>query len=964
MPNFMPKAFTRRKSSGNALEEFDKPVESSFRVMPRAEVPKSATTGELGLGVRRAFNPRPVSSPMGPLQPAQPLQHLRQNSYDESPYTGPGNRGSNGSSAANSSASRFYDTGSSARHSSTSTLPSSAEFDNDDLFTKKVPVPSEARDRTSSFTSITGRFAFHRKSGKPSGSPTAKNDSEDVHSGRDRAMTASSYASTAHPPKLENLPSSDFGNDFGDLFSSFAAQQRKSAILEESPLPQPPPLAMRSESEPTLPPPPKTFASSRPTQPPSPIRVDRTKDVGGSPYSWDSRDSNDALMASPPVAAHSPYNERAPPVPRHSIVPLSASPPPLQVRTNSSPVSERKPARNGAMKTPSLPVEDADARMVRESFRASRDAKDLEAAQTRQNGSSESSVKTPSFSSAHSSIQSQHQAQPVTAASSPDSMAEATPRAKGAGTANEESRPLFSKTPPTPQTTRPGVRFESQKPARMTQAEFAVLQRQHQKDPLSDDESDVSDEYIDDDQEEEERKKIEEMRKIRQQQQEKMSAHREMMKKTVGGMNQSLGGRPVSMERPGMNRASMSTSELLGNRASYYGGNEDEDETDDIPLGILKEHKFPKLGNRLSHHSSLTNLRSASAQGMRPVSAAGSVVGGPGNLPPFARGLPADLPSEPYLGANLVQQPMRESIGYGAMGPASVYEGSTGGNAQPTLVNMIADAEQAKEARRGGATKIFGTTATYGQRLPQPGQMGMGQGQGMGMLGLGMGMPQAQPQQMFMPQQQQQLSMNMNMQQMQMQQMQAMAQLQQQMQMMLQQQQMGIQQGMPQMGMQPVMQQGMMGQNNFGSPLLGQRPMSMASAQGLGQQRTRSMVNPPSMSFGGLQQQFGSHLAPGYAPSLAPSERSNVGQSARYRPVTQQIHDGSSTVMSQSTVQPGQAGANRLTIRVKAKSPKSQTSGANEDDDDEGWGSPKKKWSAKKRSKSDNQLTDFIPAFE
>ncbi|KAF9629874.1 hypothetical protein BFW01_g55 [Lasiodiplodia theobromae] len=852
MPNFMPKAFTRRKSSGNALEEFDKPVESSFRVMPRAEVPKSATTGELGLGVRRAFNPRPVSSPMGPLQPAQPLQHLRQNSYDESPYTGPGN-------------------------SSTSTLPSSAEFDNDDLFTKKVPVPSEARDRTSSFTSITGRFAFHRKSGKPSGSPTAKNDSEDVHSGRDRAMTASSYASTAHPPKLENLPSSDFGNDFGDLFSSFAAQQRKSAILEESPLPQPPPLAMRSESEPTLPPPPKTFASSRPTQPPSPIRVDRTKDVGGSPYSWDSRDSNDALMASPPVAAHSPYNERAPPVPRHSIVPLSASPPPLQVRTNSSPVSERKPARNGAMKTPSLPVEDADARMVRESFRASRDAKDLEAAQTRQNGSSESSVKTPSFSSAHSSIQSQHQAQPVTAASSPDSMAEATPRAKGAGTANEESRPLFSKTPPTPQTTRPGVRFESQKPARMTQAEFAVLQRQHQKDPLSDDESDVSDEYIDDDQEEEERKKIEEMRKIRQQQQEKMSAHREMMKKTVGGMNQSLGGRPVSMERPGMNRASMSTSELLGNRASYYGGNEDEDETDDIPLGILKEHKFPKLGNRLSHHSSLTNLRSASAQGMRPVSAAGSVVGGPGNLPPFARGLPADLPSEPYLGANLVQQPMRESIGYGAMGPASVYEGSTGGNAQPTLVNMIADAEQAKEARRGGATKIF---------------------------------------------------------------------------------------GMPQMGMQPVMQQGMMGQNNFGSPLLGQRPMSMASAQGLGQQRTRSMVNPPSMSFGGLQQQFGSHLAPGYAPSLAPSERSNVGQSARYRPVTQQIHDGSSTVMSQSTVQPGQAGANRLTIRVKAKSPKSQTSGANEDDDDEGWGSPKKKWSAKKRSKSDNQLTDFIPAFE
>ncbi|EOD48289.1 hypothetical protein GTA08_BOTSDO02955 [Neofusicoccum parvum] len=805
MPNFMPKAFTRRKSSGNALEEFDKPMEpsSSFRVMPRTEVQKSATTGDVSLGVRRAFNARPVSSPMQPMQPAQQMQHLRQNSYDESPYAGPGNRGSNGSSAANSSASRFYDTSSSARYSSSSTLPSSAEFENDDLFAKKVPVPHEGRDRTSSFTSITGRFAFHRKSGKASGSPTTKNDLEDVslqNSGRDRAMTASSYASTAHPPKLENLPSTDFGNDFGDLFSSFASQQRKSAILEESPLPHPPPLAMRS---------------------------------------------------------------------------------------------------------------------------------------------------------------------PVTAASSPDSMAEATPRAKGASMANEEARPLFSKTPPTPQTTRPGVRFESQKPARMTQAEFAVLQRQHQVDPLSDDESDVSDEYIDDDQEEEERKKIEEMRKIRQQQQEKMSAHREMMKKTVGGMNQSFGGsvRPGSIERPGLNRASMSASELLGNRTSYYGGNDEEDETDDIPLGILKEHKFPKLGNRLSHHSSLTNLRSASAQGMRPSSAAGSVVGGSNNLPPFARGLPADLPSEPYLGANLVQQPMRESIGYGAMGPASVYEGSAAGNAQPTLVNMIADAEQAKEARRGGATKIFGTGTTYGQRLPQPGAMQQQMVPGQGMLGLGMGMPQAQaqPQQMFMPQQQQ---MSMNMQQMQMQQMQAMAQLQQQMQLMLQQQQMGIQQGLPQMSMpQPMMQPGMMPQNSFLSANLGQRPMSMASNQGLGQQRTRSMVNPPTMNFNSMQQQFGNHLAPGYAPSLAPSERSNVGKSARYRPVTQQIHDGSSTVMSQSTVQPGQAGANRLTIRVKAKSPKSQANGAN-DDDDEGWGSPKKKWSAKKRSQSDNQLADFIPAFE
>ncbi|KAK8226383.1 hypothetical protein BKA81DRAFT_169204 [Phyllosticta paracitricarpa] len=82
MPNFVPKAFQRRKSAGNAMEDFlEKPTgTSSFRVMARNEVQQDS--GSASFTVRRTVAARPVSS-FEPRPIVSPVQHTRQPSYDD-----------------------------------------------------------------------------------------------------------------------------------------------------------------------------------------------------------------------------------------------------------------------------------------------------------------------------------------------------------------------------------------------------------------------------------------------------------------------------------------------------------------------------------------------------------------------------------------------------------------------------------------------------------------------------------------------------------------------------------------------------------------------------------------------------------------------------------------------------------------------------------------------------------------
>jgi hypothetical protein len=62
----------------------------------------------------------------------------------------------------------------------------------------------------------------------PKGSESPKSESQS--SGRERAVTASSYASTTKPPVLEKNLGLSLGGDFAEMFSGF--DKRRSTILD------------------------------------------------------------------------------------------------------------------------------------------------------------------------------------------------------------------------------------------------------------------------------------------------------------------------------------------------------------------------------------------------------------------------------------------------------------------------------------------------------------------------------------------------------------------------------------------------------------------------------------------------------------------------------------------------------------------------------------------------------------
>lgn len=267
----MPKSsfknpFGRRRSAGNVLDavspsESPEPTpsaSSSFRVIERAD----RSTAHNFDGADRKINSRERTNPPRPFN--SPLQQIRGKSAEDvasganrygQPHNGPlkdprliNQRGSRGTT--NSGSSGYYDSsGASARYSSTSTLPSSLEPEREpeeeELFpTKRATAPmfSSANPAVAphplpqppSFTSRASRaLSFGLKGKTP---PPRLDDAPPMPTGsvegtasiksptRERAMTTSSYASTAVPTKAESrldLPTSDFGNDFGGMFDSF-----------------------------------------------------------------------------------------------------------------------------------------------------------------------------------------------------------------------------------------------------------------------------------------------------------------------------------------------------------------------------------------------------------------------------------------------------------------------------------------------------------------------------------------------------------------------------------------------------------------------------------------------------------------------------------------------------------------------------------------------------------------------
>jgi hypothetical protein len=200
--------------------------------------------------------------------------------------------------------------------------------------------------------------------------------------------------------------------------------------------------------------------------------------------------------------------------------------------------------------------------------------------------------------------------------------------------------------------------------------------------------------------------------------------------------------------------------------------------------------------------------------------------------------------------------------------------------------------------------------------------MGMG-GQmpmmGMGMGQMGYGMPQQND---YMQMQQFQ----------QMQQMYAMQQMQFQMQQMQQQQPQDPRMSMAQ---DPRMSMAYGGNNMGGGSMMGGG--SFLNVPGMQNTQNRPMSY---MSMGANQQRpYSSAMGPGagYTPSIAPSERSNVGLSARYRPVANQsdaISNGTSM-----TLQATSGGANQnKNGAIKGILKKGAQPSVPESADDEDWG--------------------------
>lgn len=526
----------------------------------------------------------------------------------------------------------------------------------------------------------------------------------------------------------------------------------------------------------------------------------------------------------------------------------------------------------------------------------------------------------------------------------------------------------------------------------MTPAEFEEAKKRHDlgiKDDGDEDSSSSSESETYED--EDETEKTKNIARQRRRQEAQLTVYRQQMMKVTGEQPSDLPEMNLSRPTP-LQRSANSAPSMLGampweskdkdgqtaGPAAQKSSSEDEDE--DVPLGVLQAHGFPTKGARPPTRVSSNGLQSASesnllrtypspAGAMRNESTAGG--GGNPNLPVFAKNLPQD----PYVGASLVNPGRREAMGMN--GDVTPPKGIPPGG----LVGVIAGEERARALRRGSPNTGGTYDAVSPAQLPMEIQEQMMRQQ---MMNGGRSMS---------PEQQHQSQVNNNMMQMMQMQMQWMQQ-------MMQMQGMQVP-GMPAMpGMAGLPAMPGMGGSTPGTPgglpnpagsYFGadpnMRPMSQASFGG--HQRDASHLSRgPTPSVFGMQ-----GPGPGYAASIAPSERSVAGQPSRYRPVTPSgqaaVNQNSRTsTMSANTIQPGHAlGQQRSQSRLRTQStddlrkstitlnstgerptikavnkPKMGKANHDDEDDDEAWADMARKREARKskwRNKPSEQDNSF-----
>jgi hypothetical protein len=444
-----------------------------------------------------------------------------------------------------------------------------------------------------------------------------------------------------------------------------------------------------------------------------------------------------------------------------------------------------------------------------------------------------------------------------------------------------------------------------------------------------DEEDDEEDEIYED--EEDDAEKNKQIAKQRRKQEAHMAVYRQQMMKVTGETTTPTPRPPVFATQSSPNLAAPGTPD------------EGDEEDEEIPLAILQAHGFPsKTKPPMRSMGSNPNLRSASA-----MSTAGGVVDP--RLPVFARNLPQD----PYFGAGIVSPMNRESMAFSG-GAGSVTGGPSRSLPPGGLVGVIASEERSRAMRRGSPNP---QTGSFGPAPPgnfndlgmQPSMAGstyngMGPSMPMGPMG-------PMPQMMLTPGDQAQIQMSQQMQQFMQMQMQFM-------------QMMTTGQGQGQ-------QNGHMPQASFEIQRPGSaQQMRPGSSQ---QQRAMSMLDPNAAPWMQHQQQrAGSIYTPsiraqgGYAPSIAPSERSNIGLPGRYRPVSHAPPpDTKSRASTMSGALQGWESKTATSTIKPVRSSNLAISGEDEDDE-EGWEEMAKKREKKKslwrtkKDKDSNGLKEML----
>ncbi|KAL2072491.1 hypothetical protein VTL71DRAFT_11834 [Oculimacula yallundae] len=903
MPKF-PKGFGRRKSTANELDVAQEASasEPSFKVFERDD------------GASRSFDggKKFAKSPTMPLRPK--TSAMDDDNMFESIY----NRDS-GASNTNT----ISTTDNSSRLSAASTAPSSTDLPRRDEWKSPhdkpfndIPLPPIPKSASAFSLKNAGRtlsWGRHSKGQTPP-PPVSKEPESPIvdgdQSGRQRAVTASSYASTATPPKLDDRDLGlSLGGDFSDMFNGIG--KRRSAVLEAETN-----RAMsRSPDAGPSGPATRSLTPGRFNQP-SPLHIDKNKQIEPSPYSWSSQHSHEGLMSgASPVFA--PRNT-PPPVPQHNTAPRT---------TNDNPVSHSRAQRPGGplsgLRRSSAVMEpkrqstleygdaiDEDARLLRESITASRRMNDP---------SYESKVRDSWALPSDSGFK----VDDATIASWGTGSVDATPKARKpakklsddnmfdvqiAASANLAQR--FNE-----RASQPAKQTAPQNKV-MTPAQFERYKQDQERQrsnggPSKDEGEDEEEEPYDDDEDEAEKNK--QLAKQRRKQEAHMAVYRQQMMKVTG--------EALPPARP--NVFATQSSPNLAN------GDEGEEEDEEVPLAILQAHGFPNKGKQpMRNMSSNPNLRSGAQ------SSAGGVVSADSRLPVFARNLPQD----PYVGAGLVNPMHRESLSFGG-GAGSVNGGTTPRGLPPGgLVGVIATEERSRAMRRGSPNP----QGDYGP--PQNGgfnPMGMQPPSGGSMYnGMGPGGPMGPMNPMMMTAgDQAQIQMSQQMQQF--------------MQMQMQFMQMMTAGGQ---GQQPNGHMPSQSMSEMPRPGSAQQ-MRPGSSHNFGQhQRTMTMLDPNTVPWmqggGGSMYSPSVHGQGGYTPSIAPSERSNVGLPGRYRPVSHappQAQDNKARATTMSAL--GWGNKNAPTIKTVKK-----TGNVSDEDDEEGWEEMAKKREKKKsawRTKKD-----------